>query len=92
MMRVPTILLQNALPNVELLPRLAEHTFLESIREVTLSGFALELYSADERPSAYWYASKVMSADYDTLDILLGVAANSEVLHVHVTNELMMAV
>ncbi|KAJ7221510.1 Mak10 subunit, NatC N-terminal acetyltransferase-domain-containing protein [Mycena pura] len=44
---------------------------LSVIREVILSGFQLELYTAEEKSFAYWYASQVMEAHLTCLDGLL---------------------
>jgi hypothetical protein len=41
------------------------------IREVVLSGFQLELYTSEEKPFAYWYASQVMEAHLACLDDML---------------------
>ena len=41
------------------------------IREVILSGFQLELYTSEEKPFAYWYASQVMDAHLACLDGML---------------------
>jgi N-alpha-acetyltransferase 35, NatC auxiliary subunit len=38
------------------------------MREIVLSGFQLELYSVDEKPIAYWYASEVIDAHLTQLD------------------------
>lgn len=53
------------LPNIVLLFR------LEAMREITLSGFQLELYTPAERPHAYWYAAKVIEAHLECYDELL---------------------
>ncbi|KAJ7891358.1 Mak10 subunit, NatC N-terminal acetyltransferase-domain-containing protein [Mycena olivaceomarginata] len=44
---------------------------LSVIREVVLSGFQLELYTSEEKPFAYWYASQVMDAHLACLDDML---------------------
>ncbi|KAJ7494359.1 Mak10 subunit, NatC N-terminal acetyltransferase-domain-containing protein [Mycena galericulata] len=44
---------------------------LSVIREVVLSGFLLELYTAEEKPFAYWYASQVIEAHLECLDDVL---------------------
>ncbi|KAJ6500771.1 Mak10 subunit, NatC N-terminal acetyltransferase-domain-containing protein [Mycena sanguinolenta] len=44
---------------------------LSVIREVVLSGFQLELYTSEEKPFAYWYASQVMDAHLACLDAML---------------------
>jgi hypothetical protein len=41
------------------------------MREITLSGFQLELYTPVERPHAYWYAAKVIEAHLECYDELL---------------------
>ncbi|KAK7035942.1 Mak10 subunit, NatC N-terminal acetyltransferase-domain-containing protein [Favolaschia claudopus] len=47
---------------------------LSVTREVVLSGFQLELYTSEEKPFAYWYASQVMDAHLTCLDnVLLAV-------------------
>lgn len=43
-----------------LLPKLALLWRLETILDVILSGFELDLYVADERPFAYWYALRTV--------------------------------
>lgn len=53
------------LPHVILLFR------LEAMREITLSGFQLELYAPAERPHAYWYAAKIIEAQLECYDELL---------------------
>ncbi|KAL4064339.1 Mak10 subunit, NatC N-terminal acetyltransferase-domain-containing protein [Scleroderma citrinum] len=40
----------------------------ENIREVILSGFQLSLYSANERPFAYWYLAQVLEQHLTCLD------------------------
>jgi hypothetical protein len=55
------------LPNVVLLWRLS------AIREVILSGFQLELFSLEEKPVAYLYATQVLDTHLDCLDNLLRV-------------------
>ncbi|KDQ59783.1 hypothetical protein JAAARDRAFT_33351 [Jaapia argillacea MUCL 33604] len=45
---------------------------LSIIREIVFSGFQQELYMADERASAYWYASRVLECQLNVLDDLLG--------------------
>ena len=55
------------LPNVVLLWRLS------AIREVILSGFQLELFSLEEKPLAYWYATQVLDIHLSCLDNLLRV-------------------
>jgi hypothetical protein len=87
--RVPITFLQCDMPNTEMLPRLAEHAFLAAAREVVLSGFTLELYSANERPAAYWYAAKVMSADCEVLDALIPAVVDGKVFGLLVPNKLM---
>ncbi|KAJ6606132.1 Mak10 subunit, NatC N-terminal acetyltransferase-domain-containing protein [Mycena vulgaris] len=44
---------------------------LSVIREVVLSGFQLELYTSEEKPFAYWYASQVIEAHLACLDDML---------------------
>ncbi|KAF7314975.1 hypothetical protein MIND_00011600 [Mycena indigotica] len=44
---------------------------LSVIRDVVLSGFQLELYTAEERSFAYWYLSEVIEAHLECLDRLL---------------------
>lgn len=44
---------------------------LSVIREVVLSGFQLELYTSEEKPFAYWYASQVIDAHLACLDDML---------------------
>ncbi|KAJ7932709.1 Mak10 subunit, NatC N-terminal acetyltransferase-domain-containing protein [Mycena leptocephala] len=44
---------------------------LSVIREVVMSGFQLELYTSEEKPFAYWYASQVMEAHLACLDNML---------------------
>ncbi|EIN07974.1 hypothetical protein PUNSTDRAFT_135491 [Punctularia strigosozonata HHB-11173 SS5] len=56
-----------SLPVVVLCKRLA------NIREVVLSGFQLELYSVEEKPLAYWYASQAIEAHATCLESLLKV-------------------
>lgn len=41
------------------------------MREITLSGFQLELYAPAERPHAYWYAAKVIETQLECYDELL---------------------
>ncbi|KAJ7145006.1 Mak10 subunit, NatC N-terminal acetyltransferase-domain-containing protein [Mycena crocata] len=44
---------------------------LSVLREVVLSGFQLELYTSEEKPFAYWYASQVIEAHLTCLDNML---------------------
>lgn len=44
---------------------------LSVVREVVLSGFQLELYTSEEKPFAYWYASQVIEAHLACLDDML---------------------
>lgn len=44
---------------------------LSAIREIIFSGFQLELYTADEKSFAYWYAAQVLDAHLSCLDDLL---------------------
>jgi N-alpha-acetyltransferase 35, NatC auxiliary subunit len=41
---------------------------LESLREVVLSGFGLELYAPQEKPFAYWFLSNVIKIHIKVLD------------------------
>ncbi|KAJ7684380.1 Mak10 subunit, NatC N-terminal acetyltransferase-domain-containing protein [Mycena polygramma] len=51
---------------------------LSVVREVVLSGFQLELYTSEEKPFAYWYASQVINAHLACLDdMLLAVESDS---------------
>ncbi|KAF8191647.1 Mak10 subunit, NatC N-terminal acetyltransferase-domain-containing protein [Mycena galopus ATCC 62051] len=60
------------------LPACALTWRLSVVREVVLSGFQLELYTAEEKPFAYWYASKVMDAHLACIDdMLLAVEPDS---------------
>jgi hypothetical protein len=65
------------------LPRLAEHAFLVTAREMVFSGFSLELYGVDERPAAYWYAARLLSADRDVIDALVLAVPEGEVVFLH---------
>jgi len=40
------------------------------LREIVLSGFQLELYTAYERPFAYWYLGRITGDHIDLLDSL----------------------
>ncbi|KAF7323348.1 hypothetical protein HMN09_00115700 [Mycena chlorophos] len=44
---------------------------LSMVRDVVLSGFQLELYTAEERSFAYWYLGQVIEAHLKCLDRLL---------------------
>jgi N-alpha-acetyltransferase 35, NatC auxiliary subunit len=55
------------IPNAALVWRLA------IVREVIFSGFQLDLYSADEKPFAYWYAAQVIEAHLTCLDEMASV-------------------
>ncbi|KAF9019735.1 hypothetical protein BDZ89DRAFT_1072754 [Hymenopellis radicata] len=55
------------LPNAILLCRLS------ALRELVLSGFQLELYAANERPFAYWYASQIIEKHLVCIDAILSV-------------------
>ncbi|KAI0062099.1 Mak10-domain-containing protein [Artomyces pyxidatus] len=52
---------------------------LSIVREVVLSGFAMELYVPHERPFAYWYASQVMKEQLSVLEQLESVIPNDVV-------------
>ncbi|KAJ7063693.1 Mak10 subunit, NatC N-terminal acetyltransferase-domain-containing protein [Mycena amicta] len=65
MPKFPATEIMGHLPSCALLWRLSV------IRDVVLSGFQLELYSAEERPFAYWYLSQVIEAHLECLDELL---------------------
>ncbi|KAH8100300.1 Mak10-domain-containing protein [Cristinia sonorae] len=43
-------------------------------QEIILSGFQQELYTADERPVAYWYAAQVIKISLGALDVMRKVA------------------
>ncbi|THV06920.1 hypothetical protein K435DRAFT_960172 [Dendrothele bispora CBS 962.96] len=43
------------------------------MREIILSGFQLELYSANEKDFAYWYAAKIVEDQLNLLDKIIGV-------------------
>lgn len=49
----------------------------ETIREVILSGFQLALYSANERPFAYWYLAQVLEQHLACFDEIIEVLPNS---------------
>ncbi|KAJ7611761.1 Mak10 subunit, NatC N-terminal acetyltransferase-domain-containing protein [Roridomyces roridus] len=62
------------LPNTEIvkhLPAAALHWRLSAIREVVLSGFQMELYTSEEKPFAYWYASQIIEAHLSCMDGVL---------------------
>ncbi|KAG6825844.1 hypothetical protein H0H93_000232, partial [Arthromyces matolae] len=63
------------LPKVPLIWRLG------AIREIVLSGFQLELFSLEERPFAYYYASQVTEEHLSCLDDLLLVVAQDSSAH-----------
>jgi hypothetical protein len=45
---------------------------------VIFSGFQLELYSADEKPIAYWYTAQVIEAHIACLNHIMGVIPQSK--------------
>ena len=55
------------------LPYVALCWRLASLREVVLSGFQLELYAAEERPFAYWYATQILDVHLTCIDNLFAV-------------------
>ncbi|KAF6764625.1 Mak10 subunit, NatC N-terminal acetyltransferase-domain-containing protein [Ephemerocybe angulata] len=57
------------------LPRIIASFRLEAMREITLSGFQLELYAPPERPHAYWYTAKVIEAHIECYDDILPTLA-----------------
>lgn len=52
------------------------------IRDTVLSGFELDLYSADECPFAYWYLSQVLTIQEETLKELLKFVSQGNCRHV----------
>ncbi|KAA1475811.1 Mak10-domain-containing protein [Dentipellis sp. KUC8613] len=72
------IAMLSAVPKAALIWRLS------TIREVVFSGFQIELYIADERPFAYWYAAQVMSKHISLLEEVTALASDDDV----VSNEL----
>ncbi|EAU81853.1 hypothetical protein CC1G_06064 [Coprinopsis cinerea okayama7 len=68
--------LSDKIPQTHIIRKLPETilTFrLESIREIILTGFQLELYAAYERPFAYWYLSVVEGRLRECYECVLGV-------------------
>ena len=59
------------IPNAALVWRLS------TVREVVFSGFQLELYTAEEKPFAYWYASQVIEAHLSCLDNMFPLLSTS---------------
>ncbi|KAF8638818.1 hypothetical protein AX17_001876 [Amanita inopinata Kibby_2008] len=59
------------------LPTVALRWRLSTIREVIFSGFQLELYSPEETPFAYWYATQVIEAELECLDELRHIVPSS---------------
>jgi hypothetical protein len=55
------------------MPKVALLWRLSSIREIVFSGFQLDLLSAEERPTAYWYAAEVLDAHLSCLDDIMPV-------------------
>ncbi|EIM82360.1 Mak10-domain-containing protein [Stereum hirsutum FP-91666 SS1] len=62
-----------------LLPKLALLWRLETILDVILSGFELDLYVADERPFAYWYALRTVEAALEIVGELREVVIEGSV-------------
>ncbi|TFK32597.1 Mak10 subunit, NatC N-terminal acetyltransferase-domain-containing protein [Crucibulum laeve] len=63
-------------PKVPLLWRLS------CIQEIIFSGFQLELYTSDERPFAYWYATHIINSQLECFDDMMHeVPKNSPALH-----------
>ncbi len=60
------------LPNAILLGRLS------ALRELVLSGFQLELYAANERPFAYWYASQIIEKHLVCIDAIISILVPGE--------------
>ena len=46
---------------------------LSVIQEVVFSGFQLDLYSPEEIPFAYWYATQVIEARLECLDHVITI-------------------
>ncbi|PFH53575.1 hypothetical protein AMATHDRAFT_73372 [Amanita thiersii Skay4041] len=59
------------------LPTVVLYWKLSTIREVIFSGFQLELYSPEETPFAYWYATQVIEAQLECLDDLCSVVSKA---------------
>lgn len=56
---------------VDVLPNLALHGRLSVTREVVLSGFQLDMYTAEEKAMAYWYVGQVLAVHVECLASLL---------------------
>jgi len=63
------------IPNAALVWRLS------TVREVVFSGFQLELYTAEEKPFAYWYASQVIEAHLSCLDNMFPLLSTNSVAY-----------
>jgi N-alpha-acetyltransferase 35, NatC auxiliary subunit len=63
---------------VPLLPKAALACRLTIIREVIFSGFQLELYTAEERIFAYWYATQILETHLSCLDSMIAVVPHGE--------------
>lgn len=61
------------------LPDLALHGQLTATREVVLSGFQLDLYGAEEKPLAYWYAGQALSLHVDCLERMIKIVERGEI-------------
>lgn len=60
------------------MPKLALLWRLDTILDVVLSGFELDLYVADERPFAYWYAMRTVEAALEIVREMKGVVIEGE--------------
>jgi hypothetical protein len=58
---------------IDRIPNAALTWRLSAVREVVFSGFQLDLYSAEEKAFAYWYASRLMGAHLAALEDMFSV-------------------
>lgn len=70
---------------IPLLPNVALACRLTLIRDVVFSGFQLELYTAEEKIFAYWYATQVLETHLSCLDSMIAVVPHGETICHHFT-------
>jgi N-alpha-acetyltransferase 35, NatC auxiliary subunit len=68
------------LATIKAVPQAIIHWRLAVVREVVFTGFQLDLYVADERAFAYWYASQVIHEHLSVVDDLLHVVPEGTTL------------